>query len=302
MLAIRSASAGMSGPVSDTRSTAQPLSWRRVRVPVPPVSTNFRALTKWLVTICRSRTGSPSTRAIRKSPRLTSSSRHAHHVSPCHADVVQGGCSCAVTAALPPMYLRADSQGHLNSVGRLERLTWKRRSLWPGISARRSSSPGLFHQAAQHHADSAAGPVMVGSDGRLQSLVVVAQGVQGTGQTARVRHVPARRRVPLLPNTATVFVVTGGQFRAVCGRVVCSDWCGLGVVVGVASVTSAGRDRWGRTAVGEAGDQVSELGEAERDEAGGSVSAFPASNSRARSTVRQAWADMAKVMCWCHPS
>ena len=57
----------------------------------------------------------------------------------------------------------------------------------------------------------------------------------------------------------------------------------------------------GGSAVGEAGDQPLYLGEAEVDELGGSVSAFPASSSRARRTVRQAWAAMARVMCRCQP-
>jgi hypothetical protein len=56
-----------------------------------------------------------------------------------------------------------------------------------------------------------------------------------------------------------------------------------------------------RAAVGEAVDQTPELGEAEGDEVGGSVSAFPASSSRARRTVRQAWAAMARVMWRCQP-
>ncbi|MFF2403827.1 hypothetical protein ACFVWA_29925, partial [Streptomyces goshikiensis] len=32
-------------------------------------------------------------------------------------------------------------------------------------------------------------------------------------------------------NTAAVFGLMGGQFLVVCGRVVCSGWCGPGVVV-----------------------------------------------------------------------
>ena len=45
----------------------------------------------------------------------------------------------------------------------------------------------------------------------------------------------------------------------------------------------------------------SDLGEAEVDELGGSVSAFSVSSSRARRTVRQAWAAMARVMWRCQP-
>ncbi|EFF88791.1 hypothetical protein SSTG_05798 [Streptomyces sp. e14] len=55
------------------------------------------------------------------------------------------------------------------------------------------------------------------------------------------------------------------------------------------------------SAVGEAGDQPSYLGEAEVDGLGGSVSAFPAFSSRARRTVRQAWAAMTRVMWRCQP-
>ena len=59
-------------------------------------------------------------------------------------------------------------------------------------------------------------------------------------------------------------------------------------------------DRSG-TAAGEPGDQASDLGEAEVDERGGSVSALSASSWRARRTVRQAWAAMASVMWRCQP-
>lgn len=51
----------------------------------------------------------------------------------------------------------------------------------------------------------------------------------------------------------------------------------------------------GGLAVCESGDQASELGKAEENEAGGSVSALSASSSRARRMVRQAWAAMARV-------
>lgn len=57
----------------------------------------------------------------------------------------------------------------------------------------------------------------------------------------------------------------------------------------------------GGTAAGETGDQPSDLGEAEVDELGGSVSAFSVSRWRARRTVRQAWAAIAKVMWRCQP-
>ncbi|MYW47043.1 hypothetical protein GT346_27895, partial [Streptomyces sp. SID161] len=45
-------------------------------------------------------------------------------------------------------------------------------------------------------------------------------------------------------STATVLAVTDGQVRG-CVRVVCSDWCGLGVVVVGARLTSAGCVRRG---------------------------------------------------------
>lgn len=57
----------------------------------------------------------------------------------------------------------------------------------------------------------------------------------------------------------------------------------------------------GRAAVGEAGDQASDFGQGEGYELGGSVSAFPVSSVRARRTVRQAWAAMARVMWRCQP-
>ncbi len=53
--------------------------------------------------------------------------------------------------------------------------------------------------------------------------------------------------------------------------------------------------------VGEVGDQPSDFGEAEVDELGRSVSAFPVSSSRARRTVRQVWEAMARVMWRCQP-
>ena len=98
-----------------------------------------------------------------------------------------------------------------------------------------------------------------------------------------------------------MLVLSAGQFSwAVSAAFVVTD---AGLVL--ASSSPAGpvqdvADRGG-AAVGEAGDQASDLGEAEVDELGGSVSAFPASSSRARRTVRQAWAAMARVMWRCHP-
>ncbi|MFC8494786.1 hypothetical protein ACFUJU_29125 [Streptomyces sp. NPDC057235] len=46
-----------------------------------------------------------------------------------------------------------------------------------------------------------------------------------------------------LRSTATVFLVMVYRVLVVCGRVVCSGWCGLGVVVDVARSTSAGCGR-----------------------------------------------------------
>lgn len=73
----------------------------------------------------------------------------------------------------------------------------------------------------------------------------------------------------------------------------------------LSSVSPVGRvqgvvDEFG-SAMCEAVDQTSELGRAERDDTGGSVSAFPASTSRTRPMVRQAWAAMAKVTWRCQP-
>jgi hypothetical protein len=98
-----------------------------------------------------------------------------------------------------------------------------------------------------------------------------------------------------------VFVLSAGQFSgAVSASFVVAD-AGL-----VLASSAPGRpvqdvvDRGG-AAVDEAGDQASDLGEAEVDELGGSVSALSVSSWRARRTVRQAWAAMARVMWRCQP-
>ena len=115
---------------------------------------------------------------------------------------------------------------------------------------------------------------------------------------------PASRRsaTPTGPSTATVFVLIGGQVSwAVSASFVVAD---AGLVLSSAAPCRPVQDVLdGRgLAVGEAGDQASDLGEAEVDELGGSVSDFPRqSSSRARRTVRQAWAAMARVMWRCQP-
>lgn len=110
---------------------------------------------------------------------------------------------------------------------------------------------------------------------------------------------PVRR--PMGLSTATVVVLIVGQLSwAVSASFVVAD---AGLVLASSSPMRPVQnvvDR-GRTAVGEAGDQASDLGEAEVDELGGSVSAFSVSSSRARRTVRQACAAMASVMWRCQP-
>lgn len=103
------------------------------------------------------------------------------------------------------------------------------------------------------------------------------------------------------PSTATVFVLTGGQVLwAVSSSFVVAD---AGLVLSSASPCRPVQDVVDRRGlpVGEASDQASDLGEAEVDELGGSVSAFSVSSSRARRTVRQAWTAMDSVTWRCQP-
>src|SRR4051794_10491193 len=103
------------------------------------------------------------------------------------------------------------------------------------------------------------------------------------------------------PNTATVLVLIAGQFSgAVAASFVVAD---AGLVLASAAPCRPVQDvvDRGGTAIGEPGDQAPDLGEAEADELGGSVSALSVSSWRARRTVRQAWAAMARVMWRCQP-
>ena len=134
----------------------------------------------------------------------------------------------------------------------------------------------------------------------------------GQAETARDNYPPATLPPLDVPpgqatkycwstSAATVLVLSAGQFsRAVSTALVVTEPCLILPSPAPCRPVEDVVDRGG-TAVGEPGDQASDFGEAEVDELGGSVSALSAFSSRARRTVRQAWAAMARVMWRCQP-